>query len=61
MCTCQLLLLVADGLSTVLEFEGVEPTNTASVDAVISVGERAPRQSVIPRKIREWPSNSRGV
>ena len=59
--TCQLLLMVTDGLSTFLELAGVEPMNSAFVDAVFSAGEHALRQSVILRKIREWPSNSRGV
>jgi hypothetical protein len=48
--TCHELLPVADGLWTILEMEGIEPTNNAA--------ERALRQSVIQRKIRDLPSNS---
>ena len=51
--TCHKLLPVADGLWTFLKIKGIEPTNNAA--------ERALRQSVIQRKIREWPGNSRGV
>ncbi len=51
--TCHKLLPVADGLWTFLEMEGIEPANNAA--------ERALRQSVIQRKIRDLPSNSHSV
>ena len=59
--TCQLLLKVADGLRTFLKIKGVEPTNNATVDTVFSLVIPALRQSVIQRKIRDWPNNSHGV
>ena len=51
--TCQQLLQRKEALWTLLEVHGVEPTNNAS--------ERALRQSVIQRKIRDMPSNSHDV
>jgi len=46
------LLQRKEGLWTFLEDPGIEPTNNP---------ERAMRQSVIQRKIRAWPGNSRSA
>ena len=51
--TCQQLLQVADGLWTFLKIAGVEPTNNAA--------ERAPRQSVIQRKISHGVQSASGA
>ena len=59
--TCDQLLQRSDGLWTFLEIQGGEPTNNAAVDEVLSAGVRALRPAVIHRKIRDWPSNSRGI
>jgi hypothetical protein len=50
---CRQLLLVGDSLWSFYKIKGIKLTNNAA--------ERALRQSVIQRKIRNWPGNSRGV
>jgi transposase len=51
--TCQQLQKVRGGFWTLLENEGIEPTNNAAVDEVFSVGVSALRQSLIQRKISQ--------
>ena len=51
--TCRQLLLVADGLWTFLEIEGVDPTNNAA--------KRALRPSVIQRKISHGVQSASGA
>ncbi len=59
--TCNKLLVLADGLWTFLEVEGIEPTNNAAVDEVFSAGLRALRQSVIQRKISHVVQSRQGA